>query len=82
MVKFGGYDEFCMKNTDDFKLIETQESDKWSLSSDWGKVGTAQSNIVYQKNRGTPKKIIIEPQLPYIYISQADYRNWVQIVNA
>jgi hypothetical protein len=31
MVKIGGYDDFCIKDEKDFKLIETMYSDKWEL---------------------------------------------------
>lgn len=82
MVKIGGYDDFCIKDESEFKLLETMYSDKWELQANWGHVGTEQSNVLFSTNKHTPKHIIIEPQLPYIYVSQNDYKNWVQIVNA
>ena len=82
MVKIGGYDDFCIKDEKDFKLLETMYSDRWVLKSKQGKVGTAQSNYIYNRMANTPKHVVIEPQLPYIYVSENDYKNWVAIVKA
>lgn len=40
MVKVGGYDEFCIKDPNEFKLMETQDNENWVLKSNWGRVGS------------------------------------------
>ena len=60
-------------------MIDTIDNNNWALAANWGRVG-GPSNVLFHKNDYMPRKIIIEPQLPYIYVSQADYANWVTAV--
>jgi hypothetical protein len=72
VVKFGSFDFELMADRDDFSMLPTVEDSSWAIQ-------TERSYIYSDSNEGMielfdkPKKFLIDPQVPFIYLPTSIY---------
>lgn len=73
-LKFGGYDVSGIKPGEQLTWMHTKENDSWALA--------ARFMIVFdetvQMEADQPRVILIEPQMPYMYLPEFEFASFAQ----
>jgi len=74
-IKFGGWDESAIAKGDALKTVNTRSVDSWKIALNTAVVGERRINLSDKE-----RSVIIEPQLPYMYLPTSDFKEWTRIL--
>ena len=69
-IKFGGYDYQGIAQNEHLVILRTIDETTWAVWGEDIRIGEWQLS---KKMKGTKRRVIIEPQYPYIYIPKDDF---------
>jgi len=75
-IKLGGWDQSAIMDGENLTMVKTEGVDKWLIAIQGTTVG---ATVVDMSD--ISRSLMIEPQLPYMYLPPDDFKKWAQMLS-